>query len=196
VTSVANRMWSIKVSQYSCNYENLAPTGCNQWFFGPGATNVVKSYNFDGGKHLADQNQAICVRRESGNCRVCWSADAKIDFGVSKDTNAAAGQVKGEECCAYGDDGKGIDNKGGYDCVMIPGAVKADDNTVVPQSICGTKAGLVTAAGDNGSKTICSRVAPFRLVFSSDTFEMSAAAMDEGTGGGVGFKLRYFQTTC
>ena len=59
-----------------------------------------------------------------------------------------------------------------------------------------TKAGLVTAAGDNGSKTICSRVAPFRLVFSSDTFEMSAAAMDEGTGGGVGFKLRYFQTTC
>merc|ERR1712011_16679 len=69
-------------------------------------------------------------RRESGNCRVCWSADAKIDFGVSKDTNAAAGQVKGEECCAYGVDGKGIDDKGGYDCVMIPGAVKADDNTV------------------------------------------------------------------
>merc|ERR1712066_396573 len=77
-----------------------------------------------------------------------------------------------------------------------PGAVKADDNTVVPQSICGTKAGLVTAAGDGGSKTICSRVAPFRLVFSCDTFEMAAAAMNEGTGGGVGFKLRYFQTTC
>ena len=137
----------------------------------------------------------VCFRRESGNCRVCWSADAKIDFGVSKDVNIAAGTVKGEECCAYGVDGKGIDNKGGYDCVMIPGAVKADDNTAVPQSVCGTQAGLVTAVGA-ASKTICSRVSPFRLVFHSDTFEMSLAANDEGTGGSVGFKLRYFQTTC
>ena len=79
----------------------------------------------------------------------------------------------------------------GYTLEFFP-----DDNTVVPQSICGTQAGLVTAVGDGGSKTICSRVAPFRLVFSSDTFEMSLAANDEGTGGGVGFKLRYFQTTC
>ena len=71
VTSVANRMWNIKVSQYSCNYENLAPSGCTQWFFGSGATNIVKSFNFDGSKHLADQTQTICVRyvaktRENG----------------------------------------------------------------------------------------------------------------------------------
>ena len=217
VTSVANRMWNIKVSQYSCNYENLAPSGCTQWFFGSGATNIVKSFNFDGSKHLADQTQTICVRyveklvktvrfdkffflwvfrRESGNCRVCWSADAKTDFSISRDTNQAKGVIKGEECCAYGVDGEGIDNKGGYDCVMIPGAVKADDNTPVAQSICGNEAGLVTAPDDAGSKTICSRVAPFRLVFNTDTFEMSLAAMDEGTGKNAGFKIRYFQTTC
>ena len=37
-----------------------------------GETNgVVESFNFNNGAghHLADQNQAICVRRERGNCR-------------------------------------------------------------------------------------------------------------------------------
>ena len=62
LASAANRQWNIKISQYSCNYENLAPSGCNQWFFGPGATNIVKTYNYDGGRHLADQRQTICVR--------------------------------------------------------------------------------------------------------------------------------------
>jgi len=195
LASAANRQWNIKISQYSCNYENLAPSGCNQWFFGAGATNYVKTYNYDGGRHLADQRQTICVRRESGNCRVCWSADALTDVGLSKDTNIAKGVVKGEECCAYGTDGKGHDNKGGYDCVMIPGAVKADDDTTLPQSVCGTKLGLVTATANTASKTICSRVAPFRVVFSSDAYEHSAAAIDEAAGG-VGFKLRYFQTNC
>ena len=99
--------------------------------------------------------QNICVRREAGNCRICWSADVpSTDFetsGKSDKFNA----LKGEECCAYAADGKGPTDDQGFDCVMIPGAVKADDDSVVPQSICGTKAGLVTAAGDNGSKTIC-----------------------------------------
>ena len=37
---------------------------------------------------------------------------------------------------------------------MIPGAIKAD-NALSPESICGNNAGLVTAKGDGGSKTIC-----------------------------------------
>ena len=46
-------------------------------------------------------------------------------------------------------------NKGGYDCIMLPGAIKADDNTLLPESLCGNNAGLVSAKGDGGSKTIC-----------------------------------------
>jgi len=193
LASVATRQWNIKISQYSCNYENLAPTGCNQWFYGSGAMNLVKTYNFDGGRHLADQRQTICVRREAGNCRICWSADAKTDVGVSGDTNIAGAKVKGEACCAYDVDGKAAVAKA-YDCIMIPGAVKAADDAVKPQSICGTKAGLVSATGDT-SVTLCSRASPFRVVFSSDTYEMAVAAINESAGG-VGFKLRYFQTTC
>ena len=37
---------------------------------------------------------------------------------------------------------------------------------------------------------------PFRIIFKSDNYEYSAAANDEGTGGGEGFKLRYYQVSC
>jgi hypothetical protein len=62
VSSVASRSFNIKVTQYSCFYDNLAPSGCDQYYFGAGATNVVQTFNYDGGRHLADQKQSICVR--------------------------------------------------------------------------------------------------------------------------------------
>ena len=39
VGTVASRAWNIKVTQYSCDYINLAPSGCDQWFFGSEGTN-------------------------------------------------------------------------------------------------------------------------------------------------------------
>ena len=26
--------WSIKISQFSCDFNNLPPQGCTQWYFG------------------------------------------------------------------------------------------------------------------------------------------------------------------
>ena len=85
IASVASRAFSIKVSQLSCNDENLPPMGCTQYYYGTGGVNLVRTFNFDGGRHLANQKQVICVRREAGNCRICWSADAKSDVGTSGD---------------------------------------------------------------------------------------------------------------
>ena len=48
------RQWLIKITQYSCGFPNLAPNGCLQYFYGA-TTGVVKSFNFDGGMHLANQ---------------------------------------------------------------------------------------------------------------------------------------------
>ena len=48
------RQWLIKITQYSCGFPNLAPVGCLQYFYGS-PTGVVKSFNFDGGMHLANQ---------------------------------------------------------------------------------------------------------------------------------------------
>ena len=60
-TSTVTRSWSIKVTQYDCNYNNLAPKGCTQYHFGS-SSGLVQTYNWDGGHHLADQDQNICVR--------------------------------------------------------------------------------------------------------------------------------------
>ncbi len=67
IAAVATRSWDIKISQYSCGYENLAPTGCTQYHYGTGATDYVYSFNYGTGSnlHLAEQHQIICVRYDS-----------------------------------------------------------------------------------------------------------------------------------
>ena len=68
------RNWDIKISQYQCNdYEYLGgPPDCLQYH--TGATGNIKSFNFGTttGTHLTNQNYAICIRREAGNCRICY----------------------------------------------------------------------------------------------------------------------------
>lgn len=111
--------------------------------------------------------------REAGNCRVCWSADDVAD--VSFTTKTVAGkvvvlvsnfkypfvewaafnqlQMQVSECCGYyGANGK--KETGGNDCIMIPGASKADADVAVPGTQCGGGKGLGTVT-DGASKTIC-----------------------------------------
>ena len=76
------RGWKILVTQFACDHPNLAPPGCTQYFYGQD-TGVVKTFNYDGGLHLAKQNQKICVRRERGVCGLCWSPVVVGDFALS-----------------------------------------------------------------------------------------------------------------
>ena len=63
-------------------------------------------------------------------------------------------------CCNYGADGKKIiATKGGYDCIMIPGALKASDSALKSPKICGSKMGLITATGTT-SATVCCKLNP------------------------------------
>jgi len=198
VPNVATRSWSIKVSQYACDYENLAPTGCDQYHFGSDATNYIRTFNFQSGRgvgrHLANQHQSICIRRETGMCKICYSVDAPTtDIGLTGKTDGKAG-YKGTSCCGYALDGKAGDGAvGGGDCIIIPGAVKADDGAVVNHVFCGSMMGINTAA--NKDKTVCSMQLPFRVDFNSDNYEISDAQL-EAVGGNPGFKIRYYQTTC
>ena len=89
-------------------------------------TPPVRTFNFDGGRHLEQQKQQICVRRESGMCRICWYAGALTDFATSGMSGIALNQVSAAKCCGYGVDG--AQATGPYDCIMIPGAQKADGN--------------------------------------------------------------------
>eukprot|EP00095_Tigriopus_kingsejongensis_P011992 maker-scaffold1310_size48960-snap-gene-0.9 protein:Tk11992 transcript:maker-scaffold1310_size48960-snap-gene-0.9-mRNA-1 annotation:"PREDICTED: uncharacterized protein LOC100161421" len=62
------RNFKIKITQYSGEFANLAPPGCTQYFFGQSGQGIVKTYNFEGGAHLANQQQTICIRREANAC--------------------------------------------------------------------------------------------------------------------------------
>ena len=43
----------------------------------------LQTFNFAGGQHLANQRQQICVRRERGQCKICWTTAMDTDFVVS-----------------------------------------------------------------------------------------------------------------
>merc|ERR1712008_623962 len=181
VTGLATRSWSIKATQYDCNSRSKAPAGCTQ-YFSDATSGVVRSYNYVGGYHLADQNQKICIRRERGNCRICWSTTVKEDFAVS-------GKTKGiiDTCCGYGADGK----KSNYDCVQIPSASKAGDNMILEVAgFCGIN-GLVSLPAGTTSATICSMRTPFELRFITDSYEVATSAAEEAEGTQKGFELNY-----
>lgn len=176
-----------------------------QYFFGTGGASTFKSFGYDGStSHLANQHQTVCVRREAGNCQICWYAAAATDvqLGGVTPTKTSSGKysVADSMCCGYGADGKG--SSYGVDCLMIPGAVKGSSPYTKQAAIsqCGAAGGLVYSKGTyksgsttTGHKTVCSSSVPFRIAFFSDAFEHSTAA--DGINS-YGFKLSYFQRSC
>ena len=49
------RQWNITILQIPCDFENRAPPGCLQYYYGlneDGVGGVIQSFNFDGGYHL------------------------------------------------------------------------------------------------------------------------------------------------
>ncbi len=190
-TDKVNPIWRIRVTQYSCDFDNLAPDGCTQYFFGPSA-GTVESFNFrEGqGQHLANQNQNICVRRESGFCSICWFAAMAADFQVSGPTSPASATFKISSCCGYGSNGQATK---GFDCVVIPGAMKMPPSTAVPLTsrFCGRGIGLRTNMATPTAATVCSSA--FNIRFLSDTFEFATGTMSEAKNSVSGFKLSYMQ---
>jgi len=205
-----NRGWNIKITQIDCNSELLAPQGCTQYFYGSDSQEV-RSYNFNGGNglHLANQNQNVCVRRERGNCKICWYAKDPKDVDTNSKNMEKKGSLGGDtggtggECCGYKTDGMGTK---GYDCLQIPGAANGENcdpfsaDRLNADRFCGNSAGLAiakTATGTNApgtnQGTVCTKQDPFSLQFLTDGLE----AKEESTAdvansqAGSGFQLTY-----
>ena len=69
-------------SQIECDVRWRPRSGCTQWF--TGVTGTLQSYNFAGGKHLANQDYTICIRQEAGYCSIEYTADTfKVSMGLS-----------------------------------------------------------------------------------------------------------------
>eukprot|EP00094_Tigriopus_californicus_P012178 TCALIF_11770-PA protein Name:"Protein of unknown function" AED:0.15 eAED:0.15 QI:0/0.55/0.7/0.7/0.22/0.4/10/4/366 len=188
-SSSVSRQWSIKITQYACDFDNLAPQGCTQYHFGSNS-GTIKNYNFDGGAHLANQEQKICVRQERGNCQTCYFQIEKTDFSVSGEAGMTTGFTSKTQCCGYGSNGE--DTKG-YDCLVIPGALKqTDKQDPAPGSqFCG---GLLTTINEGtDGKTVCTKQRPFHVTFRSDHFEHPDESETMIT---AGFRLAYTQKSC
>jgi hypothetical protein len=150
-TATTTRSWEIRISQFECDYNNLAPQGCTQYFFGADDGKIQSfNYNSGSGYNLANQKQNICFRREASKSKVCFSyVSAYTDFDVSLREGASATPSKlavgltasKAGCCGYGNDGK----KGGYDCLLIPSAKTVNSGGIASKSAA-TKRPLATGA--------------------------------------------------
>lgn len=147
------RAWNIRVTQYDCNHLNAAPTGCLQYFFNQDSKGVLESFNKANNVHLANQNQVICIRREFGNCRICYF-HAPNDFAVSASMENSGFVGKNSKCCNAGTDAMSHSN---YDCVIIPNPTGKENRRNVPSAngnFCGDR--LVATSGQ-AADTICSK---------------------------------------
>jgi len=166
-TTVFTRQWNIKITQYSMDFINKAPKGCLQYHFvGDGNDDgdldptVIRSFNWNGsnGRHLANQDYNICIRRESTITRVCYSQDAATftnDFLISTGADGDAAMpivakcllgVGTGNCGNYGANGQGVE----FDHLQIPRASRESGLAVgLPVTTAVRMPALTAAANDN-----------------------------------------------
>lgn len=200
--SLVTPMWSIRVTQYARDFSNKAPPGCLQYHFGSD-TGIIRSFNWNGGagRHLSNQNQLICIRREATRFRICYSQeggdvlnDFLISAGGAGDFSTLVG-VLGSVSVGCGNYGP-VGSFPNFDFLNIPMAsadgtatlAKATSNfcgggLVVSQSLTATSASMAI-----NQVTICSRAVPFQVRFVSDHGETVGETIQNG------FQLGYIQT--
>lgn len=87
-----------QITQYSCNFLNLAPDGCTQYFFGA-TSDTVQTFNYVGGQHLANQDQNICIRWTKRTMR---SSILLKEIGHSHPNVASLSKFLNSNCCIRG----------------------------------------------------------------------------------------------
>jgi len=188
--------WKIRVTQYEATYDNLAPFGCTQYYWKQDSDSdgkgTIQSYNWNGGKHLADQNQVICIRREDDKVKICYSTTDMNDISIS-----GAKQETAASCGGYKKTGAGTYR----DALIIPSletvngvAFATPVSNICGQSGFGTGAAAILTAGT--TKTVCSSAVPFIVTFSSNSWEEDKELNVAGglTGSNKGFKINYEQS--
>jgi len=186
--------WNIRVTQYEATYDNLAPFGCTQYYWKQDSDSdgkgTIQSYNWSGGKHLADQNQVICIRREDDKTKICYSTSAVNDISISGTQYAVQAVCGGYQATAmYG---------GLYrDAIIIQSLVKVTSAALPYSNVCGqsgfgTAAASAAVTADDVGLTVCSKAVPFIVTFTSDSWEVDTET--NAAGANKGFKINYEQS--
>jgi len=196
LTGTLEAKWNIRVTQYEATYDNLAPFGCTQYFWKRDSDSdgkgTIQSYNWSGSKHLADQDQVICIRREDDKTKICYSTTETTDLSISG-TTAMWYPIKAS-CGGYA----ATAMAGGTfrDALLIRSLSNEAGAALGISNICGqvglsntVATGNVAAAGVK----VCSSAVPFIVTFTSDSWE-EVATEQAATTDNKGFKLNYEQS--
>merc|ERR1719266_2985362 len=221
-TGTSTRSYNIHVTQYASTNEMGGPPGCLQFFTGD--TGTVQSFNYLGttgaradnaGQHLQSQDYSACIRQNAAKCAICWSPTTtgnvnaiRGSFGLSASAAAALSQGDaGYTNC----DTDFVTILGGTPAADAAAGLTAQTGNVVvgTDRFCGRFFGATAAVTDT---SVCSRVTPFKLSFTSNAEEEAtadgqdmanvnevadgAAAMTTAPFGTMGFSLGFAQLGC
>lgn len=211
-TSVT-RQYDIKVLQYDCRNEMGGPAGCLQYFTGDRGT--FSSFNFvtpatpeaADTAHLANQDYNICIRRNNGNCRICYipsilGATAATDpssYGISFGAMMQKADL-GTGCTTDYLEILGLATDAISQLVITTQAIATIELANLGK-ICGQgfDALGVAQAAVNVPTSVCTAKEPFNVRFVTDGME-SGAEIDLATNmapsGRIGFSLTYVQQDC
>jgi len=215
-----NRNWQIDVEQFRCGNLDTTlagPPGCLQYHtaangrisdYGsaalPAAPTAGPALAADT-THLANQEYRICIRRNAGQCRICYTvippviAEGVADqagFGLSISTVGGASDSQVDAGCLN------------QDFISIPGAqnnansIIANNQNGIVQRLCGRRFNV--AANQAASAAVCTRLTPYMIGVNFGAGETAAGNPPGATevnselvsapGGIVGFRLAYAQS--
>ena len=177
--------WSIKVSQHSCSDWWKAPTDCTQYF--TGETGTLKTYNYDSGVHLANQDYNICIRTERKMCTIYYAQTGPATFKMSG-TIAGSGNIQSSWCSE--------------DYITIPGGQNPALPIAPPTAtrinrFCGGM--LQHKLVGTTAVTISTVITPFRIGVVTDGGESDSYSTPPATykqSLSTGFKIHYKQLNC
>jgi len=202
--TAVSRQYDIKVLQYDCSNEMGGSAGCLQYFTTDMGTfasfNYITPINGVTNPHLASQDYNVCVRRNSGKCRICYettiaaaiAATDSSSYGLSKD--AAKKGAIGSNCDSDYLEIQGLTTEA---ISAITDWPAADPRLINLGKICGQTLDS-TAIAVNVPAAVCTANVPFNVRFVSNVGELADetnAAMGP-TMATVGFSLNYRQVDC
>lgn len=100
---------------------NAAPDGCTQYF--TSSTGTIQSYNFAGGRHIANQEVVHCIRTNANQCQIAYTQST---FSVSHGASTPAFQT-GDACT--------------IDFIIVPDGFTGTTPTTTIDRYCGTQLG-------------------------------------------------------
>jgi len=192
IGDLTNNQWKIKVTQLSCESEDVASTeGCFQYY--TGLTGVVQSYNYAGNNnHMAATNYKVCIRPEAGYCCIAWSVEESFEVDLAGETTA---NLATNVCTGGGTQGMAGHCTTAMTCsldyVVIPGGSTGPTDTTTFDRFCGQSLHYDGFSIPAANVPIVSCKCPFQLgVFFSKTSNNGVAADIHADRG---FSLRYTQ---